>query len=125
MSKPNQYGLPRRSRLRKRREFVRLQKSGKRGRGDCCTVIVRRGPKLSYKLGFTVSKKVGNAVVRNLLKRRLRHILRIEPQRCAGYEINVIAHPKAAEVHFSQLERDVWHSFQAAISRLKKTSNAG
>lgn len=119
MSQQAECGLPRRHRLRKRREFMFLQRTGTRGKSRCCTVVVRRSTHATFKVGFTVSKKVGNAVCRNLMKRRLRHIVRTQRGRCEGYEINVIAHPPAAEAEFTQLERDVWRSFRIATDKLK------
>jgi ribonuclease P protein component len=56
--------------------------------------------------GLSVSKKVGNAVTRNRLKRRLREINRMESIK-SGWDIVYIIRPAAAEASFSSLKRSV------------------
>jgi ribonuclease P protein component len=56
--------------------------------------------------GFSVSRRLGGAVVRNRVKRRLREILRSLPLE-AGWDIIFIARPKAAAASFANLEKAV------------------
>lgn len=56
--------------------------------------------------GFSVSRRLGGAVVRNRVKRRLREILRSMPLE-AGWDIIFIARPKAAAADFASLEKAV------------------
>lgn len=65
--------------------------------------------------GFVVSKAVGNAVVRNQVKRRLRHAAAAElPHWPAGTDVVVRATPRAAERDFAQLRHDLTEAVQAA-----------
>lgn len=61
-----------------------------------------------FRLGLTVSRKVGNAVVRNRAKRRLREIVRLyeHPAKLKGWDIVLIGRTSAAERDFSLLQQD-------------------
>ena len=58
-------------------------------------------------MGFSVSKKVGVAVVRNRTKRRLRECVRPLLERMSGGLYVFVARPSAAEQSFAQLNRQV------------------
>lgn len=92
----------------------RLKKNGafqyvyRRGHSVACRDLVMlfaRGREL--KVGFSVSKKVGNAVVRNRIKRRLRECFRpylgdVKP----GLYV-IVARTSAAKATFQSLQKDV------------------
>ena len=60
------------------------------------------------RLGLTVSRKVGNAVVRNRVKRRVREWFRHDGRSLtAGWDVVVIARQEAARLPFAQLSREL------------------
>jgi ribonuclease P protein component len=56
--------------------------------------------------GFVIAKRVGNAVVRNRVRRRLREILRSLPIN-EGFDVVITARPEAAEVSFADLRTEL------------------
>jgi ribonuclease P protein component len=76
----------------------------------------------SARAGFVVSKAVGNAVVRNTVKRRLRHLVRARiTQLPAGSVLVVRALPEAARQPYEILERDL----DAALEAVRRPKNRG
>lgn len=101
------YGWGKVNRLRKHAQFCRVQSRGRRIGGKFLLVIFAPSSYLSVRFGLTVSKRVGNAVVRNKIKRRLRDILRHHKASLDGLDIVCIARPEASGASYSELERDV------------------
>lgn len=72
--------------------------------------------------GFSVSKRVGKAVIRNRVKRLLREILRMMPLK-SGWDIVFIARPAAASSDYASLKRSVEGLLSRA--RLLETDEKG
>ena len=72
----NHFTFPRADRLTKKTDYARVFSTGEKyvGRYFVCYVVQRTGS--GSRLGFAVSRKVGNAVVRNRVKRYLREFYR-------------------------------------------------
>lgn len=83
--------------------FRRLYRS--KGTADGYLVFYARKNRTgTNRVGITVSKKLGHAVVRNRTRRRLREIYRLNEQRfLPGYDIVVVARSRAVEAPFAKL----------------------
>lgn len=93
--------------LRRRRDFERLYRDGQHFRSPLLTLVVRVEPQPGEWRAATIcSKKVGGAVVRNLLKRRLRAVLDegVWDQGQSG-DLALICRPEAATVTYQELAR--------------------
>src|SRR6476469_6044402 len=89
-------------RLRRRSEYVGVQADGIKlhGRHVLALAKKRSDPDLAGRLGITVTKKVGNAVVRNRIKRLVREWMRLHGWVPQGWDIVVVAKDSAArQVH--------------------------
>lgn len=88
--------------------FRRLYAKGKSSAGATVAVYVRPNRLRRSRLGLTVGTKVGKAVVRNRVRRRIREAYRIhEGQMTPGWDIVVVARQRAAFAPYGQLERDL------------------
>ena len=83
--------------------FQRLYRTS--GQADGLLVLyARRNRTGMNRVGITVSKKLGHAVVRNRTRRRLREVYRLNEQRfLPGYDIVVVARTRAVEAPFDAL----------------------
>lgn len=89
-------------RLRRRAEFLAVQQDGRKHHGHHVLVLAhkRSDPELVGRLGITVTKKVGNAVVRNRIRRLVREWLRQNGWVPRGWDLVVVAKDSAArQVH--------------------------
>ncbi|MEZ4270630.1 MAG: ribonuclease P protein component [Myxococcota bacterium] len=94
--------------LQRRSEFVRVQKSGQRFKQHHMVLLKASGASGVARTGFTVSRKVGNAVVRNQVRRRLREIVRTHPDSlCKGSDYVVVAYQAAAHASFATLQKEL------------------
>jgi ribonuclease P protein component len=67
-------------------------------------LYARRNRTDSNRVGITVSKKLGHAVVRNRVRRRLREVYRLnETAFLPGWDIVVVARSRAVTARFDQL----------------------
>jgi len=97
--------MERRYRLQKNRAFQYVYR---RGHSVACRdLVMLLAPAKQLKVGFSVSKKVGKAFVRNKVKRRLRECIRPHLGDVKNGLYVIVARPSAAEATFQSLQRDV------------------
>ncbi len=112
--------FPREARLLKRRDFLAVQERGKKVTSGLLVGLVAPSPDGASRLGFTVSSKVGTAVVRNAVRRRLRELFRKRRDRWpGGMHLVVVARPSAREASFAALERAAEALLSALENRLR------
>ncbi len=108
------------NRLRASADFSNTVRSGVRnGRRNVVLYAALTDPDEPTKVGFIVAKSVGNAVARNLVKRRLREAaaatVHAHPQ---GLNIVVRALPASAGSHWPQLLQDYQNACRTVLGRL-------
>lgn len=96
-------------RLRKRRDFLAAAKAQRAGVGSMSLQGRDRGDDGDVRVGFTVTKKNGNAVVRNRIRRRLRAaVSEVLPSAGRpGHDYVLIARPEALRAPFRELVSDL------------------
>jgi ribonuclease P protein component len=100
--------LPKRHRLTRSRDIVRVRRFGRSAGSPLLALYVLPGRNPLVRVGFSVSKKVGKATVRNQVKRRLREAVRPHlPAVRPGYDLLFVARPAAAGATFEQIGESV------------------
>lgn len=100
------FSFPKTRRLTRPSEFERVKKEGSAERGRLLMIGVL--PQQSLRAGFVTSRRIGNAVVRNRVRRRLREIVRKHQGDVRrDLWIVTIARPAAARATSRELE-DEW-----------------
>ena len=95
-------------RLKNPREFSVVYKQGKPHFGKYVVVSVLPIDRSVSRVGFAVGKKVGKAVTRNKIKRRLRAIMQGQAGRLSpGFDVIVGAKQKSITASFGELEDDL------------------
>jgi ribonuclease P protein component len=92
--------------LKENHLFRRAYSRGKTAADSRLALYVRRNGRKTNRLGLTVSTKVGCAVVRNRVRRRLREIYRLNEDKLArGVDVVVVARVRAASSDYHRLEK--------------------
>ncbi len=88
-------------------EFRRIYRKGRSAVSPCMVVYCQKNRQGRSRLGVTVSTKLGHAVVRNRVRRRLREIYRLNREHMVpGYDVIVVARTRAAAAPYRRLERE-------------------
>ena len=109
---PRVHRFHRKERLRNRSDYVRVY-AGRRRAGDAVLLVYVADNDLDWsRLGLSVSKKVGNAVSRNYVRRRIREAFRLaKADLPRGLDIICVAKPEAA-----RSGRDIARSLRTLIT---------
>lgn len=112
-------------RLTRREDFNKVYRHGKSAANHQFVVYVlnrysgQTGD--GFRLGISVSKKVGNAVVRNRLRRRIKEIVRLNREKLVSRkDFILIVRKPAAEMEYAEMEKSILHVLKRADLLVKK-----
>lgn len=101
--------LNRMFRIRKSKDYQHTYRNGLKIPGKYLIAYISANDMSKNRFGIVASKKVGNAVKRNKVKRRLRAIAReSQGQIRQGYDIIIIARHSMVEADYNRIEKDFY-----------------
>jgi ribonuclease P protein component len=102
------FKFSRASRLIRASEFRLVKASGKSWTGKHIVLaILNREEQAATRIGIITTKRIGNAVCRNRVRRRIREIFRLNQHRLRnGFWVVVIARASSTRATLAELERD-------------------
>jgi ribonuclease P protein component len=100
-------GFPRHERLLKRTDFLRVSRQGNKVYTSHFIILWTESPISAIRLGITVSGKVGNAVIRNRLKRLIREFYRQNKCLFPPADFAIIARQGADRLSFGEVCREL------------------
>lgn len=107
--------MDREYRIRKNMEFKDIYKSGKNYWNRNLILYVRKNDLGLTRVGYTITKKIGNAVVRNKLRRKMKEIYRLNFHNIKeGYDLIFIAKRSAKDIPYKELEGSIIHIMSIA-----------
>ncbi len=107
--------LPKQQRLRSSREFRRVYTRGRSCVHPLCVLYVLPTGGEGRRVGFSVSKKLGKAVVRNTVKRRLREVCRLRMEALRpGFDAVFVARVPAQGAPLAALQQAADDLFRRA-----------
>jgi ribonuclease P protein component len=112
--------LPKQRRLAKRPEFVRVYETGRKQFSRFAVLFFAGNDLQNSRIGITVTKKVGKAVIRNRLKRWTREVYRRqrEPLGLDAQALDIVVNvkPSAAQTSFEEFSRDLTRVLERIVT---------
>jgi ribonuclease P protein component len=104
--------FPKKFRLLRRVEFRQAYEEGQRRSASVCTAFIRPNGLAETRLGITVPVRIGRAVLRNRIRRRVREVFRQNRETLeGGWDIVVNPRKSAATIAYPALEKQLLRLF--------------
>lgn len=117
------FSLP--NRIKKRKDFLRAASNGRKFHASSLLLQVVPSAKSNFlRIGFTTTKKLGKAVIRNRIRRRLKEAVRLyfSPKAPKGYDCVFIGRAATNEKPFGFLKNDVIYVLKQFLEWHNKTT---
>lgn len=108
--------MQRKLRLRNREDFSRIYRGGKSfANGQFVVYWSKQHVAEPFRLGVSASKKIGNAVVRNRMRRMIKEIVRLQEKRIVpNTDFILIVRKPATAMKMKEMEKSVLHVLKKA-----------
>jgi ribonuclease P protein component len=114
--------VEKKNRLTKREYFDKVYRGGKSvANHQFVLYSYARQQQPGFRLGISVSKKLGNAVVRNRIRRMIKEIIRLNAHRLpGGYDLILIARKPVVGMPYADMEKSILHVLKRAAFSVRK-----
>ena len=115
--------MKKKHRIKKNDEFQAVFQKGKSNANRQFVVYqLDKEEQPNFRIGLSVSKKIGNAVVRNRIKRMVRQaITELKDEIASGKDFVIIARKPCAEMTYEEVKKSLIHVFKrSGMIRIKK-----
>ena len=114
--------MKKRFRVKKEKDFSAIFKEGKSFANRKFVIYRLEKNEQHFRVGLSVSKKLGNAVMRNQIKRRIRHILiEHKDQLVENVDFVVIARKGVEILDYAEMEKNILHVLK--LSKIYQEGN--
>ena len=114
--------MKKRFRVKKEKDFNAIFKEGKSFANRKFVIYRLENNEQHFRVGLSVSKKLGNAVTRNQIKRRIRHILiEHKNQLVENVDFVVIARKGVEILEYAEMEKNLLHVLK--LSKIYQEGN--
>jgi len=112
-------------RIKKNKEFQQVFQNGKSfANRQFVVYVLKKQEQETFRIGLSVSKKLGNAVTRNQIKRYIRQVfLELKDEVRSGNDYVIIARKPAADMGMQEIKKSLEHVLK--VARVLKKKNNG
>ncbi|WP_347861808.1 ribonuclease P protein component [Salimicrobium sp. PL1-032A] len=108
-------------RIKKNKEFQNVFRNGKSFANRQLVLYYLQKDQPHFRIGLSVSKRIGNAVMRNKVKRYLRQAFHeLEEELCMDYDFVVIARKPVNTMEYHEVKKSLKHVLKRSGVRKKK-----
>lgn len=116
---PDSGAFPKQFRILRRIEFRRVYEEGQRRSSSLCAIFSRPNGLVQTRLGITVPRRVGGAVLRNRIRRRVREVFRQNRMALpGGWDVVINPRRQVAEAPYPVLQRELLRLFPSQPAAL-------
>lgn len=107
-------------------EFKKVYSKGKTYWNRNLVIYIKKNDIGQNRVGYSITKKVGNSVIRNKIRRRLKEIYRLNYNNFKGnYDIIIIPKKNVVDISYKELESAMLHILGLAGIYKKKSDKNG
>ncbi|MDZ7838639.1 MAG: ribonuclease P protein component [Actinomycetota bacterium] len=99
--------------IKRKSEFNRIYRQGQRKQSRYFTIYALENDQLMIRAGISTGKYIGNAVVRNRIRRIIKELLRKCDLKKKGVDLLIIAKKESVNATYGQIKQSIYHALSS------------